>query len=604
MDSPRSYDLFTGPDQYVLYNAISAKERPIVIDRVTKTVSISGVMPRPMKVYGILGTMHLLSGRFLLTVDGCELVGNLFGHQIFQVTSASLHPFAKSMSHLSAAEMEAETAYQRLTELGPEYRNMSIFERADKHFLWNNVQLEDWSRVLQSAGENSGLPVNVSDFLTPVILGFVGILKASNSPESVGRVASYAVISRRATKRAGTRYFARGLDSNAYTANFVETEQLVYLPPNRICSFVQIRGSVPLYWSQHPTLEYKPGIKLGRNELAGSLSNSEYEPQSLADVEPAQREIIQHHFHDICYLRYGKVIAVNLLDQTGMERPLCRMYTLASLAVDPEKLRYEAFDFHRECRGLRWNRVHAFVDRLEPELAAVGQLRLSAPSGRESLQDATVLTRQNGVFRINCIDCLDRTNVLQSVLAQRALVAALHDAGIPTATASVGEVELWPGFKSAFRELWADHADMISLQYSGTPALKTDFTRTGKRTFKGMLMDGCNSLVRYFLNNFADGFRQDAFNLFLGHYEVFHPATGRAQLPLPACRRQSIQRRFLPFFLAFSISMSVLCLLFPSVNLAHRLTYFIFWGLASAFSVTNILSRGREFVNKPLFPME
>lgn len=56
-------------------------------------------------MYGILGTMHLLSGRFLLTVDRCELVGNIFGHQIFQITSASLHPFANSMSHLSAAEV-------------------------------------------------------------------------------------------------------------------------------------------------------------------------------------------------------------------------------------------------------------------------------------------------------------------------------------------------------------------------------------------------------------------------------------------------------------------------------------------------------------------
>ncbi|VDM16241.1 unnamed protein product [Hydatigera taeniaeformis] len=567
-------------------------------------------MPRPTRVYGILGTMHLLSGRFLMTIDRCELVGTLFGHHIFRTEAETVYismlTFMLQLKGMYFSNTyDLTVSQQRLSEFGPWSRNMNLFERADKHFLWNNVQLEDWSRVLHMAAESCGLPFNTSNYLTPVILGFVEIIKASNSPESVGRVASYAVISRRAVKRAGTRYFARGLDSNAYSANFVETEQLVYLPPNHIYSFIQIRGSVPLYWSQRPTLQYKPRIKLGRTELGSLSSNSLYEPQSLADVERNQKEIIRRHFHDVCYLlRYGKVIAVNLLDQTGMERPLYRMYTLASLAVDPEELKYEAFDFHRECQGLKWNLVHAFVDRLEPELADMGQLRLSTPSGRESLQDATVLAVQRGVFRTNCIDCLDRTNVLQSVLAQRALVAALHDAGIPTVNASLGEVELWPGFKMAFRELWADHADMISLQYSGTPALKTDFTRTGKRTFKGMLTDGYNSLVRYFLNNFADGFRQDAFNLFLGKYEVFDPVTGRAKLPLPTGERQSIRRRFLPFFLAFSISMSVLCLLFPSVDLTHRLTYFAFWGLASAFSVTNILSRGQEFVNNPLFPME
>lgn len=49
---------------------------------------------------------------------------------------------------------------------------------------------------------------------------------------------------------------------------------------------------------------------------------------------------------------------------------------------------------------------------------------------------------------------------------------------------------------------------MISIQYSGTGALKTDFTRTGKRTKLGAMKDGLNSLTRYYKNNFADGYRQ------------------------------------------------------------------------------------------------
>ena len=39
-------------------------------------------------------------------------------------------------------------------------------------------------------------------------------------------------------------------------------------------------------------------------------------------------------------------------------------------------------------------------------------------------------------------------------------------------------------------------------------ALKTDFTRTGQRTKLGLLEDGRRSAIRYFKNNFADGFRQ------------------------------------------------------------------------------------------------
>lgn len=43
------------------------------------------------------------------------------------------------------------------------------------------------------------------------------------------------------------------------------------------------------------------------------------------------------------------------------------------------------------------------------------------------LQDADgVRQRQRGVFRTNCIDCLDRTNVVQGLLARHHLEAVLH----------------------------------------------------------------------------------------------------------------------------------------------------------------------------------
>ena len=36
-------------------------------------------------------------------------------------------------------------------------------------------------------------------------------------------------------------------------------------------------------------------------------------------------------------------------------------------------------------------------------------------------RDNVVVSTQKGVFRTNCIDCLDRTNVVQSLLAKRSL---------------------------------------------------------------------------------------------------------------------------------------------------------------------------------------
>jgi len=70
--------------------------------------------------------------------------------------------------------------------------------------------------------------------------------------------------------------------------------------------------------------------------------------------------------------------------------------------------------------------------------------------------------------------------------------------------------------EEAFRNIWTNNADQMSFLYSGTGALKTDFTRTGKRTILGALNDGRNSIKRYFINNFFDAYNQNSIDLILG----------------------------------------------------------------------------------------
>jgi len=64
--------------------------------------------------------------------------------------------------------------------------------------------------------------------------------------------------------------------------------------------------------------------------------------------------------------------------------------------------------------------------------------------------------------------------------------------------------------------------------YSGTGALKTDFTRTGKRTRLGAFVDLTKSTRRYFMNNYFDGPRQDAFDLFTGAWVPRGPSSAYA----------------------------------------------------------------------------
>ena len=52
---------------------------------------------------------------------------------------------------------------------------------------------------------------------------------------------------------------------------------------------------------------------------------------------------------------------------------------------------------------------------------------------------------------------------------------------------SIAELEENEAFLKTYRNSWADHGNLISIQYAGTGALKTDYTRTGVRTHYGAL---------------------------------------------------------------------------------------------------------------------
>lgn len=47
----------------------------------------------------------------------------------------------------------------------------------------------------------------------------------------------------------GTRYNSRGIDTNGYVANFVETEQIMTFDLE-VYTHIQLRGSLPFYWNQ------------------------------------------------------------------------------------------------------------------------------------------------------------------------------------------------------------------------------------------------------------------------------------------------------------------------------------------------------------------
>lgn len=129
--------------------------------------------------------------------------------------------------------------------------------------------------------------------------------------------------------------------------------------------------------------------------------------------------------------------------------------------------------------------------------------------------DVKIISTQKGVFRNNCVDCLDRTNVVQTVLARQMLHQMLYRLKISEQPNGEPFETFNPVFEASFKRMWADHGDYLSHCYSGTGALKSDFVRTGKRTKKGALQDGVYTSKRFYLNNFCDGYNQDCHDYFL-----------------------------------------------------------------------------------------
>jgi len=114
------------------------------------------------------------------------------------------------------------------------------------------------------------------------------------------------------------------------------------------------------------------------------------------------------------------------------------------------------------------------------------------------------------------MDCLDRTNVVQGVFSRFVAFSQLNKMDLIDLPSNnkISPFQKFPvALVEVFREGWTNNADVMSYLYTGTPALKTDFTRTGKRTFQGAVNDGINSLTRYYINNFTDGYYHDCLDI-------------------------------------------------------------------------------------------
>ena len=523
----RSEFIFTKDKKGISYNKTSKiftkKDDIILLANESKTYD----------VYSVLGLIEAKTTNYIICANKISFVGKYLNASVFRIEKFSYIPEIES-STIPLEDIPCLKMLDDFLERNPLFYspNMDltisainltkkiliqpkshIFKYTINHFCWNY----SIAKCFDSDGMN--------EFIFPVINGFFGARDIQKDNEDISQNDTHFIlIARKDDRRSGMRFLIRGADSNGNVANSVESEEIITFKDNEgninICSFVEVRGSIPLIWEQEPNFQLNPKIKplddFGKN-----------------------CEVFKLYIEEM-FDNYGNICCINLIDRKKDQEIIGKYYNNVVQNyknANKEKennLFFVWFDFHSECKNLKYENIKKLfnIESVKECLNNFGftHIKYDPQNLEEDIMEKKfddnliknklikIIQTQKGVFRNNCIDSLDRSNVVQSVIGRYYLLLILSQIGFSDVQPSISDVfrKFKGTLEHTFNLLWADHGDCLSLAYSGTGALKSDFVRTGKRTLMGNLMDGYLSCKRYYLNNFRDGYNQDCHDYFLG----------------------------------------------------------------------------------------
>ncbi|KAL4178813.1 hypothetical protein AMTRI_Chr13g117040 [Amborella trichopoda] len=523
--------------------------------------------------YGIVGFIKFLGPYYMLIITKRRQIGAICGHTVYAITKSEMIAVPYSTAQNNMAYSKNENRYKRLLctvdltkdfffsysyhvmrslqkNLCDEQSGQVVYETM---FVWN----EFLTRGIRNHLKNTIWTV-------ALVYGFFKQAKLSVS----GKDFKLTLIARRSRHYAGTRYLKRGVNEKGRVANDVETEQIVFedVPegcPTQISSVVQNRGSIPLYWSQETSrLNIKPDIILQKKDQT-------YEATRL-------------HFENLVK-RYGNPIIVLNLIKTHEKKPresiLRAEFANAIEFINKDlseenRLKFLHWDLHKHSRSSKATNVLALLGKVAsyalnltgffycqsiPDPSSEGNLKGHFPDPRyneeeecspEELSsnntgdaytsesrtkeevnadnDETYSVKtpifQRGVLRTNCIDCLDRTNVAQYAYGLAALGQQLHALGF----IDVPKIDLDASLAVVLMGFYETMGDTLALQYGGSAAHNKIFSeRRGQWKAATQSQEFFRTLQRYYSNAYMDAEKQDAINVFLGH---FQPQQGKPAL--------------------------------------------------------------------------
>ncbi|XP_042426608.1 phosphatidylinositol-3-phosphatase SAC1-like isoform X2 [Zingiber officinale] len=548
----------------------SPQEVKSLLQRISEGNRATGGLSFFGKVYGIAGCIKFLESYYLILVTKRRQIGSICGHAIYCIDESQMITVPHSSIQSDVAHSKTELRYKKLlssVDLTKDFfysytyplmqsLQTNVLEINTEKMPYENMFV--WNAYLTQAIRSR---CNNTRWTIALIHGHFKQIKLS----IFGREFSVILISRRSRHFAGTR----GVNDCGRVANDVEIEQIVLDEEAGSCSgkmssVVQMRGSIPLFWSQEASrFSPKPDIVLQRYDPT-------YQSTKL-------------HFEDLAK-RYGNPIIVLNLIKTFEKRPremmLRREFAnavgyLNQILPEESQLKFIHWDFHKFAKSKSAN-VLAVLGAVASEAldltgfyysgkpiiarkksaqisrtstgrdASIGDLRASSgdlarmASNLEALNTMVFPDRekklnqklqilggprfQSGVLRTNCIDCLDRTNVAQYAYGLAALGRQLQALGL----SDVPKIDADSSIAAALMDMYQSMGDALAQQYGGSAAHNTVFPeRQGKWNATTQSREFLKSIRRYYSNAYTDGEKQDAINLFLGY---FQPKDGKPAL--------------------------------------------------------------------------
>ncbi|KAG5891990.1 hypothetical protein JTB14_007738 [Gonioctena quinquepunctata] len=476
-------------------NTLLFESQAVAVLSVQETEAVKKQYTKILEAYGCLGVLILNVGEstvlYLVMITGCFSVGKFGDSEIFRITQTQFIPLHYPQNEDRIGEvrklLNSGTFYfswysgspgNEILDLTLCAQRRSKTSTTDHRFFWN--------RMLHVHLVRFG--VDCSSWLVRAMCGSVEIRTVY-----VGhRKALASVISRLSCERAGTRFNVRGTNDEGHVANFVETEQVIFLD-NEVTSYLQTRGSVPLFWEQ-------PGVQVGSHKVRISRGHE------------ASKSAFNRHMSTIKE-RYGKQVIVNLLGTSLIgskegEATLSQEFQKHHKDSVHNDIAHIVFDYHQECRGGNQANLQKLKFKLDPQLQDFSFYHANG---------STIYSLQIGTIRSNCLDCLDRTNCVQTFLGLEILAKQLVSMQL------VDKKQTISRFEEVFKQMWINNGNEISKIYAGTGAIQGG----------SKLMDGARSAARTIQNNLLDNSKQEAIDIFLVGSTLSTELADRARTLLP-----------------------------------------------------------------------